>query len=129
MVMAVHLKLRSEFIFVFFVVAAEVDAGLDVPDEDGRISINTLSLFLESIVWVEGIDDPHAVEVDWCSGGTGNLLLGARSADGGGILIAAKSQSFSEEVFVGLDAHFLSIPNEFVRAEHVFVLDPGQLEY
>merc|ERR1711934_1285549 len=102
MVVAVHLKLRSEFIFVFFVVAAEVDAGLNVPDEDGRISLNTLTLSLESIIWVEGINDPHAVEVHWCSGGAGNLLLGAGSTDGGGIFIAAKSQSFSKEVFVGL---------------------------
>ena len=126
--MTVDLILRSKLILIFrHIIRTQEDTGLHMPQEHGRICSNNLTLHLESIIRIWGVDYPHRVVIKWCGGSASNLSLRDWSTDGCSILIAAEAQLLPEEVFVGLDAHFLPEADELVAAEHVDIIDSAKL--
>ena len=98
-----------------------------MPNENGCATFDNFTLHLESIIWVWRVNYPNTIVVLGCRRCTSNLLLRNWGLDGGGVLEAGKAKLFPEEILISFNAHFLSIPNEFVAAEHVDIVNLCQL--
>ena len=96
-------------------------------DQNRVTTLDGLSLPLHSEVWIESVDNPDAGECALCvhrglikarNGRVNVLVLGRRAED----------QWLAEGIWVGLNADFLSIAHDIVRAEDVHVLDTHNAE-
>lgn len=125
--MTTDLIFSSKFIFVLdCIICTQIHRCLDVSNENRCVGFDNLTLHLKAVIWVEGVNYPDTVVI-WCSSrSTCYLLLGNWSSDCCAVLIAAKTELFPEEIFICLNAHFLSIPNELVISEHVCVVYAGK---
>lgn len=118
--MAVDLIFCTEFIFVLHsIIGSQENRSLHVSNENGSVSFDNLSLHLKAIIWIQGIDNPNTIIVWHCCRCTCYLLLRNWGSDCCRVFVAAQAKLFPEEILVGLDAHFLSIPYEFIATEHV----------
>ena len=125
--MTMDLIFTTKFIFVFdSIIWTQIYRCLDMSNENGGVSFYDFALHLEAVIWVEGVNYPDTVIIWRSCRCTCYLLLRNWSSDCCGVLIAAKTELFPEEIFIGLNAHFLPIPYVPVIAEHVCVVYAGQ---
>ena len=121
------LLLAAEVICVALFIRAEVVARAAVPQQNWLIDTNWFSLLLHTEVGVTGVHNPHtSVSVLTMHGGL------VESGDGRVIVLAlrgrAEQKNFAEGVWVRLDADFLTVSDDVVRAEDVGLFNTYNLE-
>ena len=129
MVVAVHFILCAELVLILdWIISSKENAGLYMTKKQRLIWLNNFTLLLKSIVWINRINYPDTIVINRGSRSTSYLLLWNWCTNSGCIFITAKAKCLSEQVFVGLNAHFLTIANILITTKHINIIHSSEFE-